>query len=260
MKYKLLFVFWLIPIAIISLSSCKLEDETWTRIEETAVLKIGLDPTYPPFEVADESGLYGLDIDLANALAAELGLQTEFVLFGYDGLYDALATHQVDLLISALVIAPERTRDFAYTEPYFNAGQILVVPTGNDDIEEMAHLNGRYLAVELGAQGHVEATIWERKLADLTILPFGSADEALTAVADNSAAAALIDAISGRLFIAAHPELKWVETVVSIEPFAIAVRIEDEQLLEKLNQSLVHLQKNGSLAQIIDQWIDQPQN
>ncbi len=209
-------VFCLILIATIMLQSCQTEDETWRRIEKTAVLKIGLDPTYPPFETANESGLYGLDIDLANAVAADLGLNVEFVLFGYDGLYDALATQQVDVLLSALIIAPERTRDFAYTEPYFNAGEILIVQATNEDIVEMADLNGRFLAVELGAQGHVEATSWERRLSNLTVLPFGSADEALTAVANGSADAALIDAISGRLFVAGHSSLTWRETAVTV--------------------------------------------
>ncbi len=254
-KYR--FIFCLILITMIMLQSCQAEDETWNRIEKTAVLKVGLDPTYPPFEVADESGLYGLDIDLANAVAADLGLNVEFVLFGYDGLYDALATQQVDVLLSALIIAPERTRDFAYTEPYFNAGEILIVRADNEDIGEMADLNGRFLAVELGAQGHVEATSWERKLSNLTVQPFGSADEALTAVANGSADAALIDAISGRLFVAEHPMLSWVETAVSVEPFAMVVRIADEQLLEKLNESLARLQENGTHAKIINKWIDQ---
>ena len=250
------FVFLLILIAMIMLQSCTIKDETWHRIEKTAVLKIGLDPTYPPFEVADESGLYGLDIDLANAVAADLGLNVEFVLFGYDGLYDALATQQVDVLLSALIIAPERTRDFAFTEPYFNAGEILIVRSGNEDIVEMADLNGRFLAVELGAQGHVEAISWERKLSNLTVIPFGSADEALTAVADGTADAALVDAISGRLFVAEHPALSWVETAVTVEPFAMVVRIADEQLLEKLNESLARLQENGTHAKIINKWID----
>ncbi len=130
-------------------------------------MRIGLDPTYPPFEVADDSGVSGLDVDLAYALADELGLQVEFVYFGYDGLYDALATKQVDVLLSALVIMPERRRDFDYSEPYFNAGEILIVPSAEEEIDEMGDLNGRRLAVELGAQGHVEATQWAKRLEDL---------------------------------------------------------------------------------------------
>src|SRR5210317_512895 len=76
----------------LALSSCQAQSGSWERIKQSGVLRVGLDPTYPPFEVSDGDGAVGLDIDLANALASELGLNSEFIYFGYDGLYDALAT------------------------------------------------------------------------------------------------------------------------------------------------------------------------
>lgn len=236
---------------------CHAEDESWVRIQESGVLRVGLDPTFPPFENVDESGLHGFDIDLANEIAANLGLQTEFVLFGYDGLYDALGTGQVDVLISALVIIPERMRDFAYSEPYFNAGEILIVQESDDAIAEMADLNGRSLSVELGTQGHVAATTWQRKLNNLTVLPFNTPEEAITAVSDTTADATLIDAISGRLFLSSTPGLKRLPDPVTVEPFAIVVRIDDTQLLENLNNSLEKIQASGELESITARWLDQ---
>ncbi len=215
---------------------------------------MGLDPTYPPFEVADENGARGLDVDLAQALAADLGVEAEFVYFGFDGLYDALATEQVDVLLSALVIAPERSRDFAFSTPYFNAGQVLIVPAGNEKIGEMADLSGRTLAVELGALGHVEAAAWAKRLPDLTVRPYTTSDEALAAVLANEADATLVDAISGRLYLKEQPQLKIVQEV-TVEPFALVVRIEDEQLLTQLNTSLENLRQSGELEAIIGKWL-----
>ncbi|MCB9418766.1 MAG: amino acid ABC transporter substrate-binding protein [Ardenticatenaceae bacterium] len=240
---------------LLFLANCRPEYTTWKRIEQTGVLRVGLDPTYPPFEVVDDSGLQGLDVDLAQAIAADLGLEAEFVYFGYDGLYDALATEQVDVLASALVIAPERMRDFAYTEPYFNAGEILIVPQSETEIAGMKDLNGRTLAVELGALGHVEANTWAKRLSNLTILPLGSAADAVTAVAQNQAGAALVDAISGQLALQEQPSLKRLPDPVTVEPFALVVRIDDESLLEKLNESLENLSKSGQLQNIIDKWL-----
>ena len=252
---------------ILLLAACQSDNTAWERIQETGILRVGLDPTYPPFEVADETGLRGLDVDLAQAIAADLGLEVGFVYFGYDGLYDALATEQVDVLISALVVAPERTRDFAYSEPYFNAGEILIVPELDTEIRGMADLDGRTLAVELGAQGHVEAIDWQHRLPDLTVNPYNTADEALAAIARGEADAALVDAISGRLFLAnqptnpseasgqAQPTLRRTSDVVTVEPFALVVRIEDELLLEKLNESLDRLRAAGRLDEITNHWL-----
>jgi len=254
LSFSNLSIFAIIGLSLLAGTACQADDESWKRVQESGVLTVGLDPTYPPFEVIDGASLYGFDVNLANSMAKDLELQTEFVYFGYDGLYDALATKQVDVLISALVIIPEKRKDFAYSDPYFNAGEILIIPQGENGISEMTDMNGRTLAVELGALGHVEATTWARKLSDLTIVPYTTSSEALTAVQNNEVDAALVDAISGLLFIKESPTLKAVSPAVTVEPFAIVTRIEDERLLDQLNSSLVRLQENGQFDEIYDKW------
>lgn len=251
---RCLCVLWL--VLLLGLVACQQNRATWDRIQEAGVLRVGLDPTFPPFEMADGVPLQGIDVDLAEAIAADLGLQVEFVYFGYDGLYDALATGRIDILISALVIAIERTRDFAYSKPYFNAGEILIVPT-ESDITGMAGLANRQLAVELGAQGHVEATIWQRRLTNLTILPYNTPDEAITAVLTQDADAALVDMVNGRLFLhdSATTDLTYLPDPITVEPYALVVRRDDERLLDELNNSLDRLTQTGQLEQIIENWL-----
>lgn len=245
-------------LLLLLLVACRPDSATWDRIQETGVLRVGLDPTFPPFQMDDGSALQGLDVDLAEAIATDLGLRVEFVYFGYDGLYDALATQQVEVLISALVIMPERTGDFAYSDPYFNAGELLIVPA-TSSITRMADLANGRLAVELGAQGHVEATIWERRLTNLTILPYNTPDETITAVITNEADAALIDSVSGRLFLREQPQhqLTYLPDPVTVEPYAFVVRREDERLLAELNNSLNRLRQSNQLEEIIGQWLGQ---
>lgn len=247
---------FLLGLCSIVLVACQRQGKTWTRIQESGVLRVGLDPTFPPFETAVSDGsVFGLDVDLATAIAEDLGLEVQFTYFGYDGLYDALLTGQVDVLASALVIAPERERDFSYSDSYFNAGEILIVPV-ESDVVEMADLNGRSVAVELGAYGHVEATNWTKRLDALTVLPYASPEEALTAVLEAQADAVLIDSVSGRLYLRNEPRLRRVAEPVTVEPYALVVREDDTQLLENLNQSLERLMKSGQLENIIAEWLD----
>ena len=248
---------WLILVLVSTLLviSCSVQGDTWARVEETGVLRVGIDPTFPPFEVVDENGNpFGLDVDLLRAVAADLGVETHFVYFGYDGLYDALLTGQVDVLASALVVVPERRKDFDYSDSYFNAGEILLVPVGSE-IEGMADLNGRSLAVELGAYGHVEATTWAKRLSSLTVIPFPSPQEALTAVAEGQADAGLVDSVSGRLFLRDALPLRRVAEPVTVEPYAFVVRIDDQLLLQKLNESLARLEDSEALTEIVGRWV-----
>lgn len=244
-------------LVLLLVASCQRDrGATWRRIQETGLLSIGIDPTYPPFATLDGETVVGIDPDLGRALAADLGLEASFAYIGYDGLYDALATEQVDLLISALVVRPELTRDFAYSEPYFNAGQVLVVRGASSGIDGYEDLSGRRVAVELGAEGHVVATQWQRRVPDLTVQPFETAGDALEAVRGAAADAAVVDAISARLAAGSGSGLVLSGQPVTEEPFAIVFRIEDELLREAIEESLRRLHSRGELDAILSRRLD----
>lgn len=255
MRRTPLFLWALLPLLLLAAGCRAPQEGAWSRIAESGVLRVGVDPTYPPFAVAEGEELRGLDADLARAVAADLGLEAQFTYFGFDGLYDALATEQVDVLISAMVMAPHRMKDFAYSDPYFNAGQLLLTPVGETAIEEMADLRGRTVAVELGSQGHMEANQWQRRVPELAVETYGTPDETLDAVAAGRADAGIVDGISARLYLADHGGVQVAGEPVTVEPYAMVVRIEDELLLERLNESLDRLQESGRLDEMIGRWL-----
>jgi ABC-type amino acid transport substrate-binding protein len=250
-----IFASLLIILGTVSLGACNDTPTTWQRIQDTGTIRVGVDPTYPPFESLEEGQLRGIDIDLVNAIADDLHLRVAFSYFGYDGLYDALYTEQVDLLISALVVRPEKTRDFSYSHPYFDAGQILVSRVGEefnnlDDIEDIT------IAVELGSEGHTLANQWKRNKTDLVVISHKSVEEALEALVNLDADVAIVDNVSGRLFAADSPDLETGDRVITTEPYALVVRSEDNDLLNRLNDSFEKLIANGTLDHIMDQWLD----
>ena len=241
-------------LMLVQTTSCRQEQNAWERIQESGILRVGLDPTYPPFVVLEEDGVVGIDVDLAHAISEDLGLEVEFTFFGYDGLYDALATNQVDILASALVISIDKTRDFAYTTSYFNAGQVLV-SRSEFPLGDPASLTERNLAVELGAQGHVEATIWERQVPELVIKPYPSVAEALNALSRGDVDAALVDHIGALLYIGQNRNLEFAPDPVTEEPFALVVMADQEELLDVLNESLVKLSEDNQVQLILDRWL-----
>ena len=194
-------------ILLILVSSCADSASTWQRIEDSGTLRIGLDPTFPPFESIDESGLVGVDVDLAEAVAEALELELEILHFGYDGLYDALLTGQVDALISAMTILPERTEDFTYSVPYYDAGQYLF-SRKDSYAQTLEQIDMAGIAVELGSEGHVLANQFQRSTSDAEVIVFKSASEALQSVVDGDSDVAIVDSITGRLFINSAPSLR----------------------------------------------------
>ena len=248
-------LFLLFPLL---LWACTPTDTSWERVQNAQTMRIGLDPTYPPFANADEGPLVGLDADLGHAIGQALGVRVEFVHLGYDGLYDALANQQVDVLLSALVIDETKAKDFAYTTPYFNAGQFLVVQQAEAmQVARPTDLVGRQVAVELGSEGHLQALRWERQVAGLTVVPFPSVGEAVQAVVAGTADAAVVDAVSGRWAVRDNPTLALLPEPVTVEPYALVVRRTDQALLAQLNRGLAQLEQQGTLAQILGRWLDE---
>jgi polar amino acid transport system substrate-binding protein len=238
---------------VLLFSSCTQTEQSWNRIVDEGRLVIGLDPSFPPFEATDGTAIYGIDVDLANAVAAELGLEADFIYFGYDGLYDALLSKQVDVLISALAIFPERTRDFSYSESYFNAGQMLV-SSDDSHFKNIEDLDSQTISVELGAEGHTLSTSWKRQKPALKIVTYSSAEDALNALDTGKVDLSVVDSIGALLYIN-NKGLPANTFQVTNEPFAMVVRSDDTSLLENLNLSLGHIKKSGQLDIIIDNWL-----
>lgn len=231
-------------------------DDSWERVRARGVLRIGIDLSYPPFGFVDEEGQpAGFDVDLGRAIAARLGLRAEFINLGYDGLYDALAAGQVDVLISGLVIDPMRMDDFTYTQPYFSAGQVLVVRQDGPSPQGMSDLAGMRLAVELGSDGDVEARRWARRLPGLEVQAWSDPLEALAAVEAGQADVALVDAISARMALRDHPTLRISGDPVTYEPYAVVVQRRSQTLFEVIERTLGDLSADGTVGRLLDRWL-----
>lgn len=248
---------------VICLTACAPADDTWNRVLETGTLRVGMDASFPPFEsVAADGSLAGFDVDLARELGQRLGVEVQFVAnLPYDGLYDALAVGQVDVIISALVINPDRMADFAYSTSYFDAGQVLVVRE-KIGVEGMADLDGGTLAVEFGTRGDVEARKLAGRLSDLTVVPYQTAAEALAAVAAGMADFALVDHVSALMAVGKTPgvsENPWGLVVIGEpvveEPYAAAVRKESQRLLRAINEALADMKMDGALDTLVGRWL-----
>lgn len=246
----------LITLAFILLTGCG-STETLDRIQADGVIRVGVDPTFPPFENGDYGVLEGLDIDLANAIGRELGVTVEFVLLGYDGLYDALLIDQCDILISALAIDPAKQKDFAYSQPYFNAGQYLFVHESNQTIVNTFDLEQSRLAVETGSAGHVEAIALQNSIPNIELITLPTPDDALWTVLQLENDAALVDQVNGRLYIQQHPTLQMIDNPITVEPYAVVTRREDTALLDQINTILVTLLGSTEWIEIEEKWLAQ---
>ena len=229
-------------------------DLTWRRVQINRDLYVGLDPSYPPFAQWTPDGIVGLEADLAREIGRRLGVETHILIMGYDGLYDALYTGEVDMLIAGLVPDPAREDWVHYSAPYFDAGQVLVYRIGTP-YEHWRALEGKTLAVELASLGDVAARRWSRRLHALDVLRVMSPREALQAVQDGRADAALVDTVSVARLLCDYPELARADLTDVPEPYAIALRKGDFRLVRETERVLEDIRADGTLDALTARWL-----
>lgn len=218
-------------------------------------IRIGVDASFPPFAVDDGTGLYGIDIDLGNAVGDYLGLDVQFTNMGFDGLYDSLRNGQVDILISALNFDPSKTNDVLYTRGYFDNGLLLVSNQGSD-IQYIRDLAEQTLALEYGSFAHSHADYWLRRSEQFSIRPYELPDIALDAVRLNEADAAFINTTSWLLYQANYPDWQAETSRVSNAFYLIAIRRDRPHTHRWVDHALAELGTAGVIDAIIAKWFN----
>lgn len=229
-------------------------DLTWHRMQVNKDFYVGIDPSYPPFAEWTPEAIVGIEPDVARELGARLGVNTSILIMGYDGLYDALYTGEVDLVLAGLRVDPLYTEWVHYSPPYFDAGQVLV-SRADAPYPNMDALEGKRLAVEIASAGDQAAQRWQRRLDSLFIQRVLLPEDALRAVEAGEVDAALVDTISARLYLQDHPGLVRAAETTAPDEYVIALRDANYRLIEAVEDALAEMQADGTLDAIIERWL-----
>lgn len=251
-----------IILASLVLAACPSgQSSTTPAATGLGTVKVGTNAEYPPFESVDDQGaIIGFDIDLVNAVAKEAGFTAEFVNTRWDGIFVALASGEFDAVASAVTITDERKQTLDFSEPYFNAGQMIAVKEGSD-IAVPADLAGKRVGVQLGTTGD----LWISERADsgeiaATVVRYDEVTLAFQALGNGDLDAIVNDGPVSADIIKANPELGvvLVGTPFTDEFYGIAVRRERSDVLQAINEGLAKVIASGEYDQIYEKWFGTP--
>ena len=224
------------------------------QVVKNGKLVIGTDATYPPMEFFSETDDFvGMDIDIAKEIALDLGTQIEFRNIAWEGIFDTLLAGEVDILISAITITPERTQIMDFSDPYFNAGQVVVVMIdGADGIKGVEDLGGKTIGVQTGTTSETEA----KKYTDpAMVMSFADYDLAKSALFDQVIDAIIIDYPAAVGMVSEGEALKVVGEPFTQEFYGVAVRKGDDELLEEINKTIRRLKREEKLKELEEKWL-----
>jgi lysine-arginine-ornithine-binding protein len=229
-------------------------------------LRVATEGTYPPWSFKDSSGnLQGFDVDIANALCAQMKMKCQIVAQQWDGIIPGLQANRYDAIVASMSTTPARRKQVLFTNKYKDTTSSFIVAkdSGIKDISP-AGLKGKRIGVQRGSSQHQWLTGNGYDKTATLVLYDDTRQPELDLVAGR------VDAIIGNKatfysdffkrpeskdFTFVGPELKGG---VLGDGNAIAVRLDDTELCNRLNTALEAIIKNGTYDQIRKKYFPFP--
>lgn len=218
-------------------------------------LTVATSPDYPPFENLVDGEYVGLDMDLAKALAAKLGVEVEFKNLQFDAIIPAIAAGgQADIGISGFSIDPERAKEISFSNSYYIDDQAVAVMKGGTittaNADEELNKEGVIIAVQSGTTG--EAYVQEN-YPNATVQPYGNSTDAFAAMQSGQANAVCTNlAVVQSMLAGAYQDAEIVKSIATGEEYAVVVSQDNQVLLAAINRALLELQEDGTLDMLIE--------
>jgi polar amino acid transport system substrate-binding protein len=223
-----------------------------------APLKVVTDASWPPFEMVNEStkALEGFDVDLIKAIADKESMNIDIQNVPFDPLLAGMGTCQYDIAISAITITSDRAQKMAFSDPYFEAGQIVSVSIDNTDITGPESLAGKTVAAQIGTTGAIEV----QKISGATLKTYDDIGLAFQDLLNGQVDAVVADNPLAIGYVGKNAaKLKTVGKVFTDENYGIAVCKNKQDVLDKINKGLAAVKSEGFLDQLTQKWIESGQ-
>ncbi len=253
---KAVFVLAVMLAVTFSFASMATAGPAIDQILKNQELVVGTSASYPPLTFKAKNGkVYGLDMDLAQAIAASMGVKLRTEIIPFDELLPALEKGKIDMIISSMTITPQRNLRVAYVGPYFISGQsILTTKAEALNINSAADVNKPEFSISV-PRGTTTEQIAKKLLPKANIIVVKNTDEALKLVLNKKAKAMMADFpyVTVEAFrnkdkgLVANPPF-------SMEPLGIAIRQDDPLFLNFLENLLNMLRGDGLLTAMTQRW------
>ncbi len=230
--------------------------------QEAKKIRIGVEGAYPPFSQIDTDGkLKGFDIDIANALCAELKAECVMVQQEFDAMIPGLLSRKIDAVIASMSITEERKKSVDFSDKYYQTPARFVAKAGSKLEVSVAGLKGKRIGVQ-------RTTIHDRfataTFTQSEIVRYTKQDDAfldLTAGRLDGALVDLMAANAGFLQTPAGKGFAFLGPIYSDPKFfgvgaGIAVRKADIALRDRLNVAIKAIRANGVYKKIQDKYFD----
>ncbi|MBR3933582.1 MAG: basic amino acid ABC transporter substrate-binding protein [Clostridia bacterium] len=226
-------------------------EEPAKEVTDKKVIKMGTNAAFPPYESKEGDEFVGIDVEIAQAIAAELGCELEIVDMEFDSIIAAVNQGEVDFGMAGMTVTEERLQEVDFTVSYATGVQSVIVKEGSE-IATIEDLKDKKIGVQLGTTGDIYAS---GDYGEENVIKYGKGADAVIALNGGDVDAVIIDNEPAKAFVAENAGLAILDTEYAVEDYAIAIKKGNTELLDNVNAALETLTANGTIDAIIAKFI-----
>ena len=224
-------------------------------VAETASLKAGINPEWPPFESLDDAeNIIGFDADLVAEINKDTGLNIVFESTNFDSIITGVQTGLYDLGVSCISITEERLANVDFTTPYLQSGPCLIAKV-DSGFTDAASLSGMRIGAQNGTTG-IDAA--ETLTDEANVFSYTKALDAVMDLAKGNLDAVITDSpVAVQILSQLNDATLAISDTVTFEAesYAIAIAKGKDDILAKLNASIERMIADGTIDALVEKWI-----
>lgn len=223
--------------------------------DEQPTLTMGTNAQFPPYEFYEEGVIVGIDAEIAAAIAEKLGMKLVIEDMDFGAIIAAVSTGKVDVGLAGMTVTDERLQSVNFSSTYATGVQAIIVKEGSA-ITCVDDLYAEGAAYMIGVQESTTGDIYcTDDFGAENVAKYKAGADAVMALVAGKVDCVIIDNEPAKAFVAANEGLVLLETAYAVEDYAIAVALENTELLDKINTALEELIADGTVAAIVEKYI-----
>ncbi len=242
----------IISYAILSIMLSSCGDDAKNAVDKDTIV-VATSADNPPYEFIQDGKVVGLDIDIMQEIAKEMGKKLVVKNFDFPGLLPALTSNNVDAVIAALTITDERRTRVDFSDGYVSTSLAILFRKG-ENIKSTNDLESKVIGVQMGTTWEAYAKALSEKISNLRIRSLSNNLVLIEELKSGTVDALIMEEMQVSKFMANLTDMSSIILHDTKGEFAIALP-KDSPLTPLMNDSIKKLLLNGTLNEIKTKWL-----
>lgn len=229
---------FLILVCVFLLTGCGKNDDELVMVTEAG---------FAPYEYYEGGEIVGVDIDIANEIAKELGKKLIIKDIAFDSIVNEVKSGKADFAAAGISYSEERAKEVDFSINYATSKQVVIV-NENSDIKDPSEISNKKIAVQLGS---IADTYVTKEYQDATITRQKKYLAAIQDLKTNKVDCVVMDELPAKEILKENSGLKILDKELTQDKYGMIVKKGNKQLLDSINKVLERLVSEGKISEYV---------